>query len=450
MNDNIIKIIKERFLEFNHKNAIYWNKKNYSYHEFYHMINKWNEKLNELNIKKGSICAILGDFSPNICALFFSLIENQCIIVPFTKAIKNEIPEFKKIACVEYMFIFDQFDDYIFEKYDVQEMNSLIIEQIQKERSGLIVFSSGSTGKPKGILQDCDNVMKKFIEKRKGWKTVLFLMMDHFGGVNTLLASLAYGGTAVCLKNRMPEEVCIAIQESAADLLPTTPTFLNLLVASGCYKKYNIQSVKLITYGTEMMNRTTLERIKEIFPNATLKQTYGLSELGVLRSKSESNQSVWLKIGGNEFQTKIIDNILWIKAESNMVGYLNAQNPFDEKGWFCTGDEVEVKGEYLRFLGRKTEIINVGGQKVFPIEVETVILEDANIKEVAVLGKKHPIMGQIVMARVSLNKPERLLDLSTRLRKLCILKLAKYKIPVKFEITTNEEQHNARFKKIRL
>ncbi len=198
-----------------------------------------------------------------------------------------------------------------------------------------------------------------------------------------------------------------------------------------------------------MMNTTTLAKLQQIFPNAMLKQTYGLSELGVLRSRSKTDGSLWLKVGGGEFETKIVDNILWIRAESNMVGYLNAPNPFDEEGWFCTGDEVEQDGDYIRFVGRETDIINVGGQKVFPAEVEAVLLEDENIIEAAVYGKQHPLMGQIVAAKITLAKSEELKDVSIRVRKHCSERLAKYKVPVKIEIMDVNAQHNIRFKKIR-
>jgi acyl-CoA synthetase (AMP-forming)/AMP-acid ligase II len=228
----------------------------------------------------------------------------------------------------------------------------------------LIVFTSGSTGQPKGILHDCEKVLRKFESERKAWRTVLFLMMDHFGGFNTLLSVLAYGGTGICLPNRMPDTVCRLIEQAQANLLPTTPTFLNFLLASGSYKDFDLSSIELITYGTEVMPETTLRKIKSVFPQAEFKQTYGLSELGVLRSKSQDTQSPWVKIGGDGFETKIVDNVLWVRSEANMVGYLNAPSPFDADGWMCTGDEVEVNGEYIRILGRKSEMINVGGQKV--------------------------------------------------------------------------------------
>lgn len=71
-----------------------------------------------------------------------------------------------------------------------------------------------------------------------------------------------------------------------------------------------------------------------------------------------------------------------------MLGYLNAPSPFTDDGWFITGDSVEVNGEYLKILGRKSELINVGGEKVYPQEVENIILELGNVREVTVYGEK--------------------------------------------------------------
>ena len=141
------------------------------------------------------------------------------------------------------MFVFDAEDRYIWETYDVGLKKPLIQKQVNAGRSGLVVFSSGSTGKPKGILQDCERVMHKFVKERQGWKTVLFLMMDHFGGFNTCLGALANGGLAVCIEERTPEAVCRATEATKAELLPTTPTFLNLLIVSKCYKQYDVSSL---------------------------------------------------------------------------------------------------------------------------------------------------------------------------------------------------------------
>lgn len=431
------------------KPALYWNNMFLSYSELMDMIDSWDAKLDMLGISQGTICAILGDYSPQACAVIFALMKKKAIIVPFTRAIQHEIPVFSQIAGVECMISLNSKDEFSFEEIPGLQRPKLVESFLNSNHPGLVVFSSGSTGIPKGILQDCEHVMRKFVTIRPGWRTVLFLLMDHFGGFNTLLSTFAYGGVGVCLSERTPEAVCKSIEESAATMLPATPTFLNFLLSSGVYKQFDLSSIKLITYGTELMNETVLEKIKKAFPNAKLKQTYGLSELGVLRSKSEHDNSTWVKLGGDGFEVKIIDNILWVRSEANMVGYLNAPNPINAEGWMCTGDQVEIKGDYVQFLGRKSEIINVGGQKVFPAEVEGILLQADNIAEVAVYGKKHPILGQVVYARISLLKEEQKNELNERLRKFCLDRLAKYKVPIRFEIISKDEQYSQRFKKLR-
>ena len=169
----------------------------------------------------------------------------------------------------------------------------------------------------------------------------------------------------------------------------------------------------------------------------------------VMMAVTQSESSLWVKIGGQGFEVKIVDNLLWVRSESNMVGYLNSPNPFDADGWLCTGDQVEVRGEYMRILGRKSELINVGGQKVFPVEVETVLLQAENVREATVYGVKHPLMGQVVHARLSLYQPEDPEVLTERLRKFCLDHLARHKVPMRFTIVSEDEQYSERFKKIR-
>jgi acyl-coenzyme A synthetase/AMP-(fatty) acid ligase len=442
-----INTILERIHEQSADTALFWSGEKISYANFYQKISDWDDVLKKHHIGHGTVCAILGDYSPGTASLFFALMKLKAILVPLTNAIESEMGAFMEIACSEVLFRFDAKDNWTIEKIPIVGTNPLLEKFHEREEPGLIVFSSGSTGKPKGILQNCEKVMNKFVDKRNGWNTILFLMMDHFGGFNTLLSTFAYGGTAVCLPDRNPETVCQIIQDSKADLLPATPTFLNLLITSRTYMHYNLSSVKLITYGTEVMLPATLQKVKEIFPNAKIKQTYGLSELGVLRSKSESDDSVWVQIGGKGFETKIIDGLLYVRSEANMVGYLNAANPIDAEGWMCTGDQVEVKGEYMRILGRKSDLINVGGQKVFPAEVEALLLEASNISEASVVGKPHPIMGNIVVAYVAIKCEESQQELTERLRKFCMDRMTKFKIPVKFIITPIEELRSERYKK---
>ncbi len=167
-----------------------------------------------------------------------------------------------------------------------------------------------------------------------------------------------------------------------------------------------------------------------------------------MRSKSRSSDSLWVKIGGEGFETRVVDGLLEIKAQSAMLGYLNAASPFTEDGWFKTGDSVEVDGEYMKILGRQSEIINVGGEKVYPAEVESVLQMMDGVEDVAVSAEPNPISGQIVKARVNLTAEESLSAFRKRMREFCKGKLSRYKIPQKVQIV-EASLHGERFKKMR-
>lgn len=429
--------------------ALFWRDREYDYREFLVLIDEWDARLESDGIRPGDVCAFYGDYSPGICALMFALMRRRAVLVPLTGDVEAELPELLKMAGVQALYRFDADDRAALEGQGEFPVPDLIRDFRESGHPGLVVFTSGSTGKPKGILQDVEYVARKFVEKRKGWRTVLFLLMDHFGGFNTFLSTFAYGGAAVCVTARDPETVGRAIEAARATLLPTTPTFLNFLIVSKQYAVHDFSSVELVTYGTEPMADTTLSQLGGIFPKARIKQTYGLSELGVLRSESKDDGSLWLKVGGQGFETKIVDGVLWIRSEANMVGYLNAPNPFDEEGWMCTDDVVEEKDGYIRFLGRESEVINTGGKKVFPLEVENLLMKLPNISNAVVEAAPHPIMGQVVQARVALIEPEDSLQLSERLRTACNKRMARYKVPVRFVVVDEAEFRSARFKKVR-
>jgi len=222
-----------------------------------------------------------------------------------------------------------------------------------------------------------------------------------------------------------------------------------MILVSQAHKEHDLSSLKTVTYGTEVMPESTLERFHSLYPDMRMLQTYGLSEVGILRSKSKSSNSLWVKVGGEGFDTRVVDGLLEIKAKSAMLGYLNAPSPFTEDGWFITGDAVEVDGEYIRILGRKSELINVGGEKVYPAEVESVIQTMDGVEEVVVTGEPHPMTGSIVVAKVKLDTDETLPVFRKRLRSFCSDKLSRFMIPQKVVIVESA-LHGDRFKKMRL
>jgi len=438
-----------RIFRANHdKDFMIWDDRRYSYRWLRERITDWQGFLDSARVGQSAVVAVRGDYTPDTVAILFALLDRNAVVVPLSPSVAAQQDEFMDIAEVEVALTPVPGGPCGTEKFPRSPSNPLMRKLIAMEQPGLVLFSSGSTGKSKAVLHNFALLLEKFQRSRRSLVTLTFLMIDHIGGINTLFYVLSNAGTVVTCGERAPARVCEVIERHKVELLPTSPTFLNLLLMSEAYQQYDLSSLRLITYGTEPMAQSTLDRIHAILPQAKLQQTYGLSELGILRSRSEASDSLRVKVGGEGFDIKVRNGTLWIKAKSAMLGYLNHDSPFDDDGWFDTGDLVERQGDYVRFLGRKSEIINVGGQKVYPAEIENVLLQVPNVKDVTVSGEANPITGNMVVARINLREPEEAAQLKRRVREYCRERLESFKIPAKI-VVVRTDQFTGRFKKRR-
>lgn len=441
-----IDFFKQSMLRNKDVTAVITEGKEYSFADIYNEYEKAADLLKKSNIPTESVVSLLADFKAQSIALFLTLIEHNAIIVPISQTIKT-IDNYVRISESEY-FIDISGNEPVVRPTGMNVTHPMLLKLKEEKAPGLILFSSGTTGEPKAALHDLTLLLEKFKKSGKTLTTVTFLLFDHIGGFNTMMHTIANGGTIITLKTRSPDEVCSLIEKYKIELLPTSPTFINLILLNKTYEKYDLSCLKMMTYGTEPMPESTLKAMNKILPNVKLKQTYGLSEVGIMPTKSEDNASLWMKLGGEGFETKIVDDILYIKAKSAMMGYLNAPSPFDADGWFNTKDKVEVRGDYIKILGRTTDLINVGGEKVYPIEVESTLLECDGVLDVRVYGEAHPLMGKVVAAEVKVTEANNNRDFIKKLRAYCKEKLESFKIPVKFNLTVND-LFGDRFKKKR-
>lgn len=441
MNENISFLI-EQMENYGDNIALVSDEKEIKYNGLIEEYNKAKKQLEK--VEEGSIVALQGEFSPKTIGLLLAIIDLKCIYVPLANSVKN-IKRYLEIAEVNYFIKEDNT-----EVLTIEKPKHEILKKLQSENSpGLILFSSGTTGEPKAAVHNLNPLLEKYKNKGKKIRSIAFLLFDHIGGFNTVMYNLYNGGLLVTVKDRTPEEIGKKIEKYKIEVLPTSPSFINMLLFSKIYEQYDFSSLKIVSYGTEPMPESTLKAFHKEFPNVNLKQTYGLSEVGIMRTKSESSDSLWLKVGGDEeHQIKIVDGILWIKSKMSMLGYLNASSPFDENGWMNTKDRVEQKGEYIKILGRESELINVGGEKVYPAEVESILLEIPEVKDAIVNKEKNPILGNVVTCVVAIDQIEDKKEIKKKIQKYCAEKLEKYKRPVKIEF--QEKTFNSeRFKRKR-
>ena len=451
-----MSFLLERFRDNADKIAIIDDGKSYTYGELLEGI----LDLSSTTLKgiKNKVVAIIGGYSFYNIALFLALYENKNIIVPLVEcnetALKESMADIKINAEI-LEFPNSKFPNSKFPNLEFLETNDkkhAIIENLFRQKhAGLVLFSSGSTGKPKAMVHDLDTLISSFEAKKpRKLNMLLFLLFDHIGGINTLLNILATLSTAIIPRERNSDEICALIEKYKISVLPSNPTFLNLILMSNAYKKYDLSSLKMITYGTEAMSESLLARLKATFKKVKFLQTFGTSETGILNTSSKSSGSTYIKL--NDAEYKIVNGELWIKSKTQILGYLNADmSAFKasfEDGWFKTGDLVLRDAEYLKIVGRVKELINIGGKKALPSEIESVIMELENIADCVVYGEQNAITGQSVSCDVVLKSDMAKDELKKLIRSTCASKLERYKIPSKINVVEKIAFTN-RFKKVR-
>lgn len=350
------------------------------------------------DVGPGDVVALIGDFERQSIMTMLRLLDAKVVLVPLTRETRALHPYFFETAHV----------DVVIEGAEVRRLKAAqtshpLVDALRATgHPGLVLFSSGTTGRPKAILHDFDRFKKHYDLPRPSFRTMTFLLFDHIGGINTLLHTLYNRGCVVVPSSRLPQAVMDDMARHDVELLPATPTFLRMLLMSGLLDQGVPPSLRVITYGSERMDQGTLTRLCDLLPQIDFRQYFGMSELGIMRVKSRARDSLWMRIGGEGITIAVVDGILKIKAEHRMLGYLNAPSPFDPDGWYDTKDIVEQDGEFIRVVGRNSEVISVGGIKFLPGEVEAVTQSHPDVALAKATGVENPITGQHVELTVEL------------------------------------------------
>ncbi len=310
-----------------------------------------------------------------------------------------------------------------------------LLEQVRDSGdAGVVIFTSGSSGRPRAAVHAVSRLLAKYEGAGRALRTLPVLQMDHLAGLDAMLYTLHAGGAVVIPPGRTPAAVCGAIMSSRAEVLAASPSFLRLLCLSAEAHAADLSSVAVVTYGSEPMDPATLARVNALFPQARISQKYGTTELGAPRTASEASDSLWIRLGGAGVETEVRDGVLWVRSAHQFLGYLGAPVPFDADGWYCTGDRVETRDGWLRILGRDSELISVGGEKVAPAQVEAVILQLPEVVAAVVQGEANALLGQMVVARVQMAPGAAADGAERRIRQHCRQHLPAYQVPMRVEV----------------
>lgn len=266
---------------------------------------------------------------------------------------------------------------------------------------GIVFQTSGSTGKPKRILADLTKMLDHYINNpSRPTKMLCFLNLAHIGGINTVIRAITSGSQLFFPRSRQLDDVLDCVYCNGVEVLPVNPSFLTLLKISWDDGFADLlKTVRLITYGSEPMPQETLDFLVRKLPFIKFKQTYGLTETGIMDIESDSDDSLWFKLRDEHL---IVANQLWLKTKDWIVGDLDNENTMVGRFYNTEDRVIEREDGALRIMGRESEIIMVGGEKVYPAEVENLIMKSPSVRDCVVFGEKNKILGNIVCAKILL------------------------------------------------
>ena len=303
--------------------------------------------------------------------------------------------------------------------------------QVGPDHPALLMYTSGSTGRPKGCLLSHRN---KWWQARSSAMTMLHeprdkgLVMGPLYHANALWACLLpmlyVGGTVTILLGFDPMPVLAAIDRYRPTFTSGTPSMYSLLLAQReALARYDVSSIELLMCGSAPVPGELMEAIIERF-RCEVVETYGLTEGGAnvltprwgikkIGSTGLPVPDVEIRVVGVEDPSRDAApgevGELWSRCPANALGYYKqpevTAERFTPDGWLRTGDLVRRDEQgYVYFVGRKDDMINCGGENIYPKEIETILLSHPTVAEVCVVAAPHPLKGQAPVAWVVLHQ----------------------------------------------
>jgi len=340
-------------------------------------------------------------------------------------------------------------------------------EEIQEDEVALILFTSGTLGLPKGVMITHRNLITSALKQgyifsqiqglltQETSKTVIAAPLFHVLALQEqLMASVFMGRSCVLVSSYQPQEIVNLFMRERVNILAMTPTMYWMLLHKTPIRDAGLDCVKLMVYGGAPMPPDLLRELRQTFPGVKCINGYGLTEASVisvlndefceLRPTSVGQPALCSEVkivgpSGKELGANAVGELA-VRGALVTKGYYRMPEETAgvyREGWFYTGDMAYRDADgFLYLVGRTREMINRGGENVYPVEVENILHLHPRILDVAVFGIPDPVLGEAVGCAIILRPGMQALG-REEIQGFCRTQLADYKIPQKIFLVTD-------------
>ena len=473
------------------KEAIVFEGKRYTYSQLNDRVNRLANGLTKLGVKKGDTVALIQINSNQCVETYFAVAKLGAIYVPLNfRAKGEELIYMNNTAEVHTLFVGDRYIDLVnsvrpnlesvqnyvaieskrdgmiyYEDIISSAPTDEVITDIEDNDTTILMYTAGTTGFPKGVMLSHNSFSLYVLENvtpadpETEEKNILTVPLYHVAGIQAMMAAIYGGRTLVMERQFEAGEWMGLVEKEKVNRAMMVPTMLKQMLDHPGFSKYNLSSLRVITYGAAPMPLPVIKKALEVFPGVNFINAFGQTETAstitslspedhVLTGTEEEKEKKLKRLSSigkpmSDVGMKVVDEE-GRELPAGEVGEIVARGPrvmsgywkdeektdktIDKDGWVHTSDMGYVdEAGYFFLAGRATDMIIRAGENISPEEVEGVVQAHPKVNEVAVIGISDEEWGEVPMCVVVLKEGES--ATAEELIEHCRANLASYKRP---------------------
>jgi long-chain acyl-CoA synthetase len=478
---NVSNIIKHHVAENPDATAILFEEFRITYVELDRLINRVAGGLLKLGLKRGDVLSLFLPSLPELIIGYLAAVRAGLTVNVVNAMLREQEVAYILKDCVTRAVLVDTKRLSIIDaiKPEVESLSTVIVlgksgrnehytyesvldsgkdqfEPVDFQDSDLchLMYTSGTTGRPKGVMATHRNIWHNATNFGKvhfqPTDTIMVAtpIFHCWGLVNGTFGMLSKGGTVITVERFYPDRALSDIERFKPTIFQGVPPMFNLLLRQPELDKREIASVVFCLSAATKMPENLIHQVEQRL-KWRYAEAWGLTEVSCVGTTAPYKET---RIGScgqgmDDAEIKVVDDQgvilppgqqgeLCIRGTCVTEGYLNkpeaTKEAFDAEGWFHSGDIAYMDAEgYAYIVDRKKDMINVGGEKVFPSEVEDMMLSHSKIKDLVIVGIPDDLKGEAPKAFIELREGEAATE--DEIRAYCKAKMAPYKVPVAVE-----------------